>query len=93
MSNLTEGMDIGRIREIASQLTTQAGKVGEVSTSGTSQAGTLAENWLGADSDQFAEAWQGAAQQLQAAQDALQSYSKKALTQADQQEHASGGGA
>lgn len=92
MSNLTEGMDTGRIREIAGQLTTQAGKVGEVASNGTAQAGTLQENWLGSDSEQFNSAWQDAANALQQAQDALNAYSKKAISQADQQDAASGGG-
>lgn len=88
--NLTDGMDVGRIREVAGQLSTQAGKVGEVSSNGTSQAGTLKENWMGQDSEQFGEEWQQAAKALQQAQDALQAYSKKAIAQADQQEQASG---
>jgi len=88
--NLTDGMDTGRIREVAGQLTTQAGKVGEVSQNGTQQAGVLAENWLGQDSQQFGEQWQSAAKALQAAQDSLQAYSKKAIQQAEQQDEASG---
>lgn len=91
MSNLTDGMDTGRIREIAGQLNTEAGKVGEVNASGNAQAGTLAENWLGSDSEMFGEAWQNAAKALQQAQDLLQSYSQKAISQADQQDGASGG--
>lgn len=90
--NLTEGMDIGRIREVSGQLTTQAGRIGEVQGNGTSQQGVLAENWLGQDSEAFGEAWQGAAKALQAAQDALQSYAKVAMQQADQQEQTSSGG-
>ena len=43
--NLTDGMDVAKIKEVAQQLTTQSGKIGEVATSGTSQAATLAENW------------------------------------------------
>lgn len=88
--NLTDGMDTGRVREIAGQLTTQAGKVGEVNGNGNTQAGTLAENWLGPDSQQFGDAWQQASRSLQAAQDALQAYSQKAIAQADQQDGASG---
>lgn len=89
--NLTEGMDTGRVREIAGQLTTQSGKVGEVSQNGTSQAGALAENWQGSDSEQFQESWQSAAKGPQAAQDSLAEYAKRAMTQADQQDEASGG--
>ena len=64
----------------------------EIAGNGTAQAGTLAENWLGADSEQFNAAWQDAANALQQAQDALNTYSQKAITQADQQDAASGGG-
>lgn len=88
--NLTDGMDTGRIREVAGQLTQQAGKVGEVSSNGTSQAGTLKENWLGNDSEQFGDAWQDAAKALQAAQDALDAYAKSAIQQAEQQDKVSG---
>lgn len=87
--NLTDGMDTGRVREIAGQLTTQSGKVGEVSQNGTSQAGTLSENWQGSDSEQFQSEWQAAAKSLQAAQDSLAEYSKRAMMQADQQDEAS----
>lgn len=88
---LNEGMESGRVREIAGQLTQQAGKVGEVNQNGTTQVGTLNENWLGKDSEQFADQWQQAATSLQGAQDALDAYAKKAIAQADQQEGASGG--
>lgn len=89
--NLTDGMDTGRIREVAGQLTQQAGKVGEVSSNGTSQAGTLKENWLGNDSEQFASQWQDATRQLQSAQTSLEEYARAAGVQADQQTDASGG--
>lgn len=91
MSNLTDGMDTARVREIAGQLTTQAGRIGEVQGNGTSQQGTLAENWLGTDSDAFGDAWQDAAKALQSAQDALDAYAKQAMEQAEQQDSASGG--
>lgn len=88
--NLTDGMDTGRVREVAGQLNSEAGKVGEISSNGTSQASSLAENWLGSDSDQFRDAWGDAAKALQQAQDALQAYSKAAIQQADQQDKVSG---
>ena len=88
--NLTDGMDTGRVKEVAGQLTTEAGRVGEISSNGTSQAGTLKENWLGPDSEQFGDAWGDAAKALQQAQDALQAYSKAAMQQADQQKGGSG---
>lgn len=90
MSNLTDGMDVNRIREVAGQLTTQAGRIGEVQGNGTSQQGVLAENWLGNDSEAFGEAWQAAAKALQSAQDALSNYAQVAMQQADQQEGVSG---
>ncbi|SMC64202.1 hypothetical protein [Janibacter indicus] len=89
-ANLTDGMDTGRVKEVAGQLNTEAGRVGEISSNGTSQAGTLKENWLGPDSEQFGDAWGDAAKALQQAQDALQAYSKAAIQQADQQEKGSG---
>lgn len=89
--NLTDGMDIERIREVAGQLQQQAGKIGEVQSNGTSQQGTLAENWLGQDSESFGEAWQKAAKSLQEAADAITAYAKSATTQAQQQEDASKG--
>lgn len=88
--NLTEGMDTGRVREIAGQLTTQSGKIGEVAQNGTSQAGSLSENWNGSDSDQFQDSWQNAAKGLQAAQDSLAEYAKRAMQQADHQDDTSG---
>ncbi|MGN7247501.1 hypothetical protein ACTHQ1_07205 [Janibacter anophelis] len=91
-SNLSDAMDTAKIRDVASQLTTQSGKIGEVVQNGTSQAGTLAENWLGNDSEQFADAWQNAAKALQSAQDSLDAYAKAAIQQADQQDKASGQG-
>ncbi|MBD5831902.1 hypothetical protein AWH69_02095 [Janibacter melonis] len=89
--NLTEGMDTDRIREVAGQLQTQAGKIGEVQQNGTSQQGTLAENWLGSDSEAFGQAWQQASKALQQASDAITAYSKAALDQATQQDEASKG--
>lgn len=83
---LTDGMDVERIREIAGQLTTQAGKISEVETNGTTQVGTLTENWLGPDSEAFATEWQTAQKQLTAANTALEGYAKKAEQQAQQQE-------
>ena len=58
MGNLTDGMDIARVREVASQLKTEAGRIDEVNQNGTTQVGTLGENWLGNDSEQFASSWQ-----------------------------------
>lgn len=89
-SNLTEGMDTGRVREIAGALSTQAGRIGETAATGTAQQAVLAENWLGTDSEQFGEAWTQAAKALTTAQDALVAYSKTATQQADQQDAASG---
>lgn len=89
--NLTDGMDIARIREVAGQLQQQAGKIGEVQSNGTSQQGTLAENWLGQDSESFGQAWQEAGRALQQAADAITAYAKAATDQAQQQEEASRG--
>ena len=90
--NLTDGMDVAKIKEVAQQLTTQSGKIGEVATSGTSQAATLAENWLGTDSEQFSSSWQDAVKALQSAQDSIDAYAKQAVEPADQQTEGSGGG-
>ncbi|MDN5717128.1 MAG: WXG100 family type VII secretion target [Janibacter sp.] len=90
--NLTDGMDTGRIREVAGQLTTQAGKIGEVSQNGTSQMSTLEGNWNGNDREQFSSAWQDAAKALQSAQDVLDAYAKSAISQADEQDKGSGAG-
>lgn len=83
---LTDGMDVERVREIAGQLKTEAGKIGEVEQNGTSQVSALAENWLGTDSEAFATEWQTAQKQLQAATSALEGYAQKAEHQAQQQE-------
>lgn len=88
--NLTDGMDVERIREVAGQLQQQAGKIGEVQSNGTAQQGTLAENWLGQDSETFGEAWQNAAKALQQAADAMTAYAKAAMDQAEQQTSTSG---
>lgn len=87
---LTEGMDSAKIREVAGQLTTQSGKIGEVMQNGTSQMGTLTENWLGQDSQQFADNWREASKALQAAQDTLDAYAKDATAQAEAQDKGSG---
>ncbi|UUZ44815.1 WXG100 family type VII secretion target [Janibacter limosus] len=87
---LTDGMDPVRIREVARQLTTESGKIEEVVTNGTTRAGTLAENWIGNDSEQFASSWQDAVKSLQAARDLMTDYAKTAVEQADQQRGASG---
>ncbi|HIZ96996.1 MAG TPA: WXG100 family type VII secretion target [Candidatus Janibacter merdipullorum] len=89
MGNLTDGMDIARVREVASQLKTEAGRIDEVNQNGTTQVGTLGENWLGNDSEQFASSWQDASKALQNASASLQTYSAEAEKQADQQEGAS----
>lgn len=88
--NLTDGMDIGRIREVAGNLKTESGRIDEVNQSGTTQVGTLGENWLGPDSEQFTQSWQDASRALQSASSSLQNYSAQAEQQADQQEKASG---
>lgn len=87
--NLTDGMDIARVREVAGNLKTEAGRIDEVNQNGTNQVGTLSENWLGPDSEQFASSWQDAAKALQSASTSLQTYSTEAEKQADQQEKAS----
>lgn len=86
---LEQGMDTARIREIAGQLKTEAGRVEDVNTKGTQQVGTLESNWLGTDSEAFAREWQEAAKQLAAASDALTAYSTKAEEQATQQDEKS----
>ncbi|HBO55225.1 WXG100 family type VII secretion target [Janibacter terrae] len=83
---MDHAMDVERIRDIAAKLKTEAGKVNEIISNGTTQAGTLAENWLGHDSDQFGQDWQDAARQLQNAQQSLEEYSQKANNNADRQD-------
>ena len=91
VDQLQDGIDTERIRAVSQALTLQAGKVTDASTTGTSLAGTLAENWLGNDSEQFASQWQDATRQLQSAQTSLEEYARAAGVQADQQTDASGG--
>lgn len=86
-----EGMDVARVREIASQLQQSSETLANIGTQGRGQLSVLTGAWSGADLEQFSRSWAGAEKVLVTAGQTIQSLSKQLQAQAGEQEVGSSG--
>lgn len=89
--NLTEGMDTGRVKDVAGRLKQTAAKIGVVNSEGASTTGELASNWLGQDMQSWSDSWNDVSKTLQQAQTAMEQFAQKAESNAELQEQTSQG--
>jgi uncharacterized protein YukE len=83
---LSQGMNRPAVLTIAGQLDSDQASVADLMQRTSAVVGTLAQNWFGQDSSQFAADWATHSKQLQMAADGLQAMSKQARTQATDQQ-------
>lgn len=91
MTTVSEGMDSGRVREIARSMMAMGQRVESVESRGQSQLATLEGAWAGEDLTAFADRWHEAVPQLQHAGQALHDMGRDLFGQAGEQEGASRG--
>ena len=88
-----EGMDVARVRQIASQLQRSSENLVNIGTQGRGQLSVLSGAWSGPDLDGFTGSWRGAEQTLAGASQTLQALGQELAVQAgDQEEGSSGAG-
>jgi uncharacterized protein YukE len=83
---LSQGMNRPAVLAIAGQLDSDQQSVADLMQRTSSVVGTLAQNWFGHDSSQFAADWTTHSKQLQMAADGLAAMSKHARAQATDQQ-------
>ena len=83
---LSQGMNRPAVLTIAGQLDSDQQTVADLMQRTSSVVGTLAQNWFGHDSSQFAADWATHSRQLQMAADSMAAMSKHARIQATDQE-------
>lgn len=83
---VSQGMNRPAVLSIAGQLDADQQTVADLMQRSSSVVGTLAQNWFGHDSSQFASDWASHSRQLQMAGDAIAAMSKQARTQATDQQ-------
>lgn len=90
--SLDQGMDPGRVRQIASGLDSEIIRLGEIVAAGTTSADVLVSNWDGPDGQELIVRWRSqAAKQIGAATELLRETARELRRQADQQDAASNG--
>lgn len=96
---LTHGLDPERLRTIGASLVALGGRTSGVRDEGSAMVAALAEVWVRPDSERLAADWSGVESRVSQAATALETYGRRALEQAAEQEGASststgsGGGA
>lgn len=88
---LVQGMNRPAVLTIAGQLDADQQSAADLMQRTSAVVGTLAQNWFGHDSTQFAADWATHSSQLQAAADALAAMSRQARIQAADQQSTSNG--
>ena len=88
---LSQGMNRPAVLTIAGQLDSDQQSVADLMQRTSSVVGTLAQNWFGHDSSQFAADWATHSKQLQMAGDGIGAMSKHARSQATDQQATSTG--
>jgi uncharacterized protein YukE len=83
---LSQGMNRPAVLTIAGRLDSDQQTVADLMQRTSSVVGTLAQNWFGHDSSQFAADWATHSRQLQMAADSMAAMSKHARIQATDQE-------
>lgn len=90
MSNITHGMNVAGVRDIARQLDTQAEEVQRVVTAVDRLIAQAQTDWLGRDSNEFQQMWNGQYKAaLQRLKQELNDLGVKARNSAQGQEDAS----
>ncbi|HIZ97256.1 MAG TPA: WXG100 family type VII secretion target [Candidatus Janibacter merdipullorum] len=89
MTTVSHGMDVSRVREIATQVQGLATRVDAVRTRGTAQVETLESAWAGPDADALAGEWSAATPMISGAAQGLRQSATAMLRDADEQERAS----
>lgn len=90
-TQVTNGADTDRLRQVAEGLSVSARRVLEVEQEGATSIGTLIESWAGPDTQVFAADWQSAGPQLVAAAELLSALARQLVEQAEQQDDGSDG--
>jgi uncharacterized protein YukE len=88
---LSQGMNRPAVLTIAGQLDSDQQSVADLMHRTSAVVGTLAQNWFGHDSSQFAADWATHSKQLQMAADGIGAMSKHARSQAIDQQATSTG--
>ena len=88
---VSQGMQRGLVLTTAGQLDTDQLTVTDLMQRTQAVVNTLAQNWFGNDSNQFASDWAGYSRQLQTAADAIAVMARTARTQASDQQATSTG--
>jgi uncharacterized protein YukE len=86
---ISQGMDHSAVLTIAAQLDTDQQSVADLMQRAQGAVNTLAQNWFGHDSSQFASEWATRSTQLIGAADVIAVMSRQARTQASDQENTS----
>ncbi len=88
---LSQGMNRPAVLMIAGRLDSDQQTVADLMQRTSSVVGTLAANWFGHDSSQFAADWATQSKQLQVAADTVATMSRHARVQATDQQATSAG--
>jgi uncharacterized protein YukE len=83
---ISHGMNHPAVLTIAGQLDADQQTVADLMQRTSAVVNTVADNWFGNDSSQFASDWATQSRQLQMAADALTAMSRHARTQASDQQ-------
>lgn len=86
-----EGMDVERVRQIASQLQQSSERLTGIGAQGRGQLSVLSGAWSGSDLDAFTSSWSGAEKVLHGASQSLQALGKELDAQAGDQDRSSSG--
>ena len=83
---VSHGMNHSAVQTIAAQLDTDQQMVTDLLQRTQSSVNTLAQNWFGADSSQFASSWAARSTQLMGAAEVIAVMARQARTQASDQQ-------
>ncbi|APH01752.1 MULTISPECIES: hypothetical protein [Janibacter] len=90
--SVQEGMDVERVRQIASDLLRNGETLSNIGSQGRGQLSVLSGAWEGPDLESFSGSWGGAEKSLAAASQTVQALGKGLQQQASDQDQASQGG-
>lgn len=92
MTTVTEGMDVAKVRNVATAMLSLAARVDDVRGAGSSQVVTLEGAWSGEDLETFSDGWHDALPGIYRTSAAMRGFGRDLHHQADQQQEASGFG-
>lgn len=88
--HFSHGADVEQLDDIAVGLRRQSERIADAGGRGAVMLEKLRAVWEGPDFDTFAESWRAAHRDLDEAEAAMRTYSRKLLEESDSQRHASG---